>query len=138
MINYILNLIISSKDTVMVGCKGFNTALQKKHINKSLILNNEKKIKNTLMYGYHSYIYILILYIVINKIFTKKFFTERTFIFLCLLIVCEMFNTSIELIADFVHPKFNYKIGDIKDVSAGACLLVWIFFILYVIFFYKS
>ena len=133
-----LNQLISSKDTVLVACKGFNAALQKKQVNKSVILNNEKKIKNISIYGYHSYIHILIIYLVINKIFTKKFFTERTFIFLCLLIVCEMFNTSIELIADFVHPEFNSKIGDIKDVSACACLLVWIFFILYVIFFYKS
>ena len=135
MINYLLNHLLSCKDNVLVACKGLLVIFQKKQINKTAILNNEKEIKNNSMYGYHTYIQILLTYLLINKIFTKKFFSERTFIFLCLLIVCEMFNTSIELICDFIHPTFSTKIGNIKDVSACACLSIWVFFILYVIFF---
>jgi len=33
-------------------------------------------------------------------------------------------NTAIEKICDFVHPDFDSKIGFIKDVSAGAVMLV--------------
>lgn len=32
----------------------------------------------------------------------------------------EAVNTSIEEIANFIHPDFNSKIGYIKDISAGA------------------
>lgn len=32
----------------------------------------------------------------------------------------EALNTSIEEIANFIHPDFNSKIGYIKDISAGA------------------
>ena len=135
MINYLLNHLLSSKDNIIVACKGLFVVFQKKQVNKKAILNNEKEIKNSSIYGYHIYIHILFTYLLINKIFTKKFFSERTFIFLCLLIVCEMFNTSIELICDFIHPTFSTKIGNIKDVSACACLSIWVFFILYVIFF---
>ena len=138
MINYLLNHLLASKDNVLVACKGLNVALKKKQVNKKAILNNDKEIKNNSIYGYHTYIHILLCYLIINKIFTKKFFSERTFIFLCLLTVCEMINTSIELICDFIHPAFSTKIGDIKDVSACACLSIWVFFISYVIFFYKN
>jgi len=31
-------------------------------------------------------------------------------------------NSSIEGIADFIHPDFHTKIGYIKDVAAGAVL----------------
>lgn len=33
-------------------------------------------------------------------------------------------NTGIEKICDFVHPEFDIRIGFIKDVSAGAVMLV--------------
>ena len=36
----------------------------------------------------------------------------------------EGLNTAIEKIADFIHPEFNEKIGFIKDISAGAVMLV--------------
>lgn len=36
----------------------------------------------------------------------------------------EGLNTAIEKVADFVQPEFDEKIGFIKDVSAGAVMLV--------------
>ena len=36
----------------------------------------------------------------------------------------EGLNTAIEKMADFVQPEFDLKIGFIKDVSAGAVMLV--------------
>ena len=35
----------------------------------------------------------------------------------------EMFNTAIEKLADFIHPQQNKKIGQLKDVAAGAVLV---------------
>ena len=37
-----------------------------------------------------------------------------------LVLSIEGLNTAIEEIADFIHPDFNDKIGNIKDVGAGA------------------
>lgn len=39
---------------------------------------------------------------------------------IALVLSIEGLNTAIEKIADFIHPDFHLKIGDIKDVSAGA------------------
>ena len=36
----------------------------------------------------------------------------------------EGMNTAIEKLADYVQPEFDEKIGVIKDISAGAVLLV--------------
>ncbi|MBU2946251.1 diacylglycerol kinase [Zobellia uliginosa] len=33
-------------------------------------------------------------------------------------------NTAIEKICDFIHPEFDARIGFIKDVAAGAVMLV--------------
>jgi len=35
----------------------------------------------------------------------------------------EGLNTTIEAIADFIHPEFHKKIGHIKDIAAGAVFL---------------
>ncbi|MBJ7882637.1 diacylglycerol kinase family protein [Gelidibacter salicanalis] len=35
----------------------------------------------------------------------------------------EAVNTSIEYIADFIHPEFHANIGRIKDVAAGAVFI---------------
>ncbi|HAO09323.1 MAG TPA: diacylglycerol kinase [Chryseobacterium sp.] len=36
----------------------------------------------------------------------------------------EILNTAIEKICDFIHPDFDHKIGFIKDISAGAVVLM--------------
>lgn len=41
-----------------------------------------------------------------------------------LVVGIEGANTAIEKICDFVHPEFDTRIGFIKDVSAGAVMLV--------------
>ncbi|MGO4911775.1 diacylglycerol kinase family protein [Leeuwenhoekiella sp. W20_SRS_FM14] len=37
-----------------------------------------------------------------------------------LVLAVEGLNTAVEKIADFIHPEYHEKIGDIKDVAAGA------------------
>lgn len=36
----------------------------------------------------------------------------------------EILNTAIEKICDFIHPDFDHRIGFIKDISAGAVVLM--------------
>lgn len=36
----------------------------------------------------------------------------------------EIFNTAIEKICDFIQPEFDRRIGFIKDISAGAVVLM--------------
>jgi diacylglycerol kinase (ATP) len=38
-------------------------------------------------------------------------------------LVAELFNSAIEMLADFISPGENKTIGKIKDISAGAVLL---------------
>ncbi len=49
----------------------------------------------------------------------------------CLVIICiaavfsaEMFNTAIEKWIDFVHPQHHKTVGFVKDVAAGAVLVL--------------
>lgn len=39
-------------------------------------------------------------------------------------LVAEIFNTAIEKICDIIHPEFDKRIGFIKDISAGAVVLM--------------
>jgi len=43
----------------------------------------------------------------------------QTFAFFLVLSI-EGLNTAVEKIADFIHPEFHKKIGEIKDIAAGA------------------
>lgn len=36
----------------------------------------------------------------------------------------EIFNTAVEKICDVIHPEFDPRIGFIKDISAGAVMLM--------------
>lgn len=45
-----------------------------------------------------------------------------------MMMVAELFNTTIEALCDFLEPKENAKIGIIKDIAAAAAgisILVW-------------
>ena len=45
-----------------------------------------------------------------------------------LMLVAEMFNTTIEALCDFMEPAHNEKIGIIKDIAAAATsvsILIW-------------
>jgi diacylglycerol kinase (ATP) len=42
------------------------------------------------------------------------------FLAIGLVMVAEGLNTSIEKIANFIHPEYHEKIGEIKDIAAGA------------------
>ncbi len=43
-----------------------------------------------------------------------------------LIISLEMMNTSLELVADVVHPEYSEGIKNAKDIAAGAVLLAGI------------
>ena len=40
-----------------------------------------------------------------------------------LVLAVEGLNTALEEMADFIHPEFHDKIGNIKDVGAGAVFM---------------
>lgn len=44
-----------------------------------------------------------------------------------LVIALEMINTAIEYLVDLVSPEFNEKAGKIKDIAAGAVLVISFF-----------
>jgi diacylglycerol kinase len=59
------------------------------------------------------------------------FFFQITTIEWCIISLCialvialEMINTAIEYLVDLVSPQFNDKAGKIKDITAGAVLVV--------------
>ncbi len=43
---------------------------------------------------------------------------------IALVLGIEGMNTAIEKISDYIQPEFDVKIGFIKDISAGAVMLV--------------
>ncbi|MEL6918450.1 MAG: diacylglycerol kinase family protein [Bacteroidota bacterium] len=43
---------------------------------------------------------------------------------IALVLGIEGLNTAIEKIADYIQPDYDHKIGFIKDISAGAVMLV--------------
>lgn len=51
-------------------------------------------------------------------------------------LVAEIFNTAIEKICDIIQPEFDTRIGFIKDISAGAVILMAILSIIAGIFIY--
>ncbi|MDF2930982.1 MAG: diacylglycerol kinase family protein [Chryseobacterium sp.] len=48
----------------------------------------------------------------------------------------ETFNTAIEKICDIIQPEFDKRIGFIKDISAGAVILMTIVSVIVGIFVY--
>jgi diacylglycerol kinase (ATP) len=51
--------------------------------------------------------------------------SEWLIIVLCIgsVLSAELMNTAIEKIADFIHPQKDERIGQLKDIAAGAVLL---------------
>ncbi|WP_238555087.1 diacylglycerol kinase family protein [Chryseobacterium sp. P1-3] len=45
-------------------------------------------------------------------------------LFLLPLLSAEIFNTAIERICDIIQPDFDKRIGFIKDIAAGAVVLM--------------
>ncbi len=66
-------------------------------------------------------LFIAIISIIIGYLFNISTI-EWAIQFLCigLVLVAEAINTTIEEIADFIHPNYHKKIGKIKDIAAGA------------------
>ncbi|WP_100615390.1 diacylglycerol kinase [Confluentibacter citreus] len=59
------------------------------------------------------------------------------FLAIGLVVSIEGINTAIEELANFIHPEHHKKIGNIKDIAAGAVFLASIFaivvgFIIYI------
>lgn len=54
---------------------------------------------------------------------------EWLWIGLCIALVlsAELVNTAIELLTDMVSPEYNEKAGQVKDIAAGAVLILAIF-----------
>ncbi len=50
------------------------------------------------------------------------------------MLFAELVNTAIEKITDFISPDYDKRIGEIKDISAGAVLFSVTCFILVVIY----
>ncbi len=53
-----------------------------------------------------------------------------------LMVISEMFNTTVEALCDFVESRENEKIRIIKDISAaavGISILIWVIVLAYVI-----
>ena len=71
-------------------------------------------------------IHCLIALFVMNAGF---YFTLNTFEWLwiiaatALVVMAELFNTTIETLVDLVSPEFNPKAGLVKDISAAAVLI---------------
>ena len=45
-------------------------------------------------------------------------------ILICLVMAAELLNTAIEFLCNHLHPSFHESIGKVKDLSAGAVLIV--------------
>ncbi|MEE1945945.1 diacylglycerol kinase family protein [Pedobacter sp. KR3-3] len=43
---------------------------------------------------------------------------------IALVLAAELFNTAIEVLVDLVSPNWNEQAGRVKDVAAGAVLLI--------------
>lgn len=56
-----------------------------------------------------------------------------------LVVVCEMFNTAIEMVCDLTEPNFNPEAGKLKDIAAGAVMIsAFIAFIVGVFLFFSQ
>ena len=68
---------------------------------------------------------IITFIVIVAAILFRISSAEWIIILLCIALVIglEGINTSIEILADKVHPDFNIEIGKAKDVAAGSVLI---------------
>ena len=89
-----------------------------------------KGIKNLIINEHNARIHLTALLVVIGLgLFLKLELMEWVAITIVsgIVMLTELINTAIENLADIVEPKWNEKIGKIKDYSAGAVLVAAIF-----------
>ena len=69
--------------------------------------------------------YLLAVAALLAGIFLKLSFEDWKTFLLCiaLVLISETFNTAIEKLCDALHPQYDEKIGQVKDLCAGAVLL---------------
>ncbi len=85
-----------------------------------------KGIKNLIINEHNARIHLTALLVVIGLgLFFKLELMEWVAITIVsgIVILTELINTAIENLSDIVEPKWNEKIGKIKDYSAGAVLV---------------
>ena len=85
-----------------------------------------KGIKNLIINEHNARIHLTALLVVIGLgLFLKLELMEWVAITIVsgIVMLTELINTAIENLADMVEPKWNEKIGKIKDYSAGAVLV---------------
>ncbi len=84
----------------------------------------------------------VLLLVIIAGIFFHISNLEWMVCFLCFgtVLSAEAFNTAIEKLVDQASPDFNPKYGEIKDIAAGAVLIITVFAIIIglIIFFPKG
>lgn len=58
---------------------------------------------------------------------------ERTLLLLVamIILVLELLNSSVERLVDLIKPRLHEQVGEVKDVMAGAVLLVSVFSLLF-------
>ena len=91
--------------------------------------NALKGIKKMLKTERNFQIHIIGLFINIILIFLLKLSFIEIILSLevsFLVLAVEMLNTVIEKLCNYVQPNFDPRIGEIKDISAGAVLMVTI------------
>ena len=81
-----------------------------------ILITSENSIQTQLVIA----IFITIIGFVFNISITEWMFQILA---IGIVLVVEFLNSSIEKLADFIHPNTHSKIGIIKDVAAGASLV---------------
>lgn len=94
-----------------------------------ILLKTESSIKIQLVIGAS---------VTLAGLYFKISNTEWMLQFICMGMVMgiEGLNTAIEKLADYVQPEFDEKIGLIKDVAAGAVMVVSIISVIVACFIY--
>jgi diacylglycerol kinase (ATP) len=76
----------------------------------------------------NNFIYHLLATVTVIVIGLTLDFTTNEWFFIILMIglvyTAELFNSAIEKLVDLTTPQYHYKAGIIKDVAAGAVLVI--------------